>query len=115
MLTYADVCRRALTYADVCRRMPTYAVRIQVVYLWLGAHPSIAFSDKQEGVLSGGSTGLLESLRSRAAAAALLPSLGPAGGLQVLLWRNGQELGLALSIRCLQMDNLSASAACPVP
>ena len=95
--------------------MPTCAVRIQVVYLWVGAHPSIAFSDKQEGVLSGGSTGFAgQSLRSRAAAAALLPSLGPAGGLQVLLWRNGQELGLALSIRCLQMDNLSASAACPV-
>ena len=67
----------------------------ELLYLWLGAEPSVAFSDKQEGLVSSDSS-------------------GAHGGLSLSLWSTPQEHGLALKIRCVQVDNLSASAAYPV-
>lgn len=63
----------------------------EVLYVWLGAEPSVAFSDKQEG-----------DSRSHGA------------GLSLSLWRRRNEDGLALAITCIQVDNLTPSAACPV-
>jgi hypothetical protein len=62
----------------------------EVLYVWLGAEPSVAFSDKQE-------------VCEKATA-----------GLAVSLWNRRLEQGLQLSIRCLQIDNLTAGASCPV-
>ena len=62
----------------------------ELLYVWLGAEPSVAFSDKQEVCEKG------------------------AGGLAVSLWNRCHEQGLQLSVRCLQIDNLTAGASCPV-
>jgi hypothetical protein len=63
----------------------------EVLYIWLGAEPSVAFSDRQDGVHAW----------NRA-------------GMSLSLWRRRHEDGLALAITCLQVDNLTHAAACPV-
>ena len=63
----------------------------EVLYLWLGAEPAVAFSDKQQGVNS-----------------------THGAGVSLSVWRRRHEDGLALAITCVQVDNLAHAAACPV-
>ena len=94
----ANTTQLANWFAQVDMRMVGIGVSLvesekqrEVLYLWLGAEPAVAFSDKQQGVNSAHSA-----------------------GVSLSVWRRRHEDGLALAITCVQVDNLAHAAACPV-